>query len=52
MKVKAGQICAKIDPRPYQTVVDQGNADLAAAEVRLEKEKRDLAHAKAVFEQP
>ena len=48
--MKAGQICAKIDPRPYQTVVDQGNADLAAAEVRLEKDKTDLAHAKAAFE--
>ena len=49
-KVKAGQICAKIDPRPYQTVVDQDNADLAAAEDRLEKDKADLAHAKAAFE--
>ena len=49
-KVKAGELCAKIDPRPYQVVVDQGNADLAAAEVRLEKEKRDFAHAKAAFE--
>jgi len=48
--VKAGQICSKIDPRPYQTVVDQGNADLAAAEDRLEKDKTDLAHAKAAFE--
>jgi H+-transporting ATPase len=50
MNVKAGELCAKIDPRPYQVVVDQGNADLAAAEVRLEKEKRDFAHAKAAFE--
>jgi len=49
-KVKAGQICAKIDPRPYQTVVDQGNADLAAAADRLEKDKANLAHAKAAFE--
>ena len=49
-KVKAGQICAKIDPRPYQTVVDQDNADLSAAEDRLEKDKADLAHAKAAFE--
>ncbi|MGC2224038.1 MAG: efflux RND transporter periplasmic adaptor subunit, partial [Methylocella sp.] len=49
-KVKAGQICAKIDPLPYQTVVDQGNADLAAAEDRLEKDKTDLAHAKTAFE--
>ncbi|MGA7384782.1 MAG: plasma-membrane proton-efflux P-type ATPase [Methylocella sp.] len=49
-KVKAGQICAKIDPGPYQTVVDQANADLAAAEDRLEKDKTDLAHTKAAFE--
>jgi RND family efflux transporter MFP subunit len=49
-KVKAGQICAKIDPRPYQTVVDRGNADLAAAADRLEKDKANLAHGKAAFE--
>ncbi len=49
-KVKAGQICAKIDPGPYQTVVNQGNADLTAAEARLEKDKTDLAHAKVAFE--
>ena len=49
-KVKAGQICAKIDPGPYQTVVDQGNADLTAAEDRLEKDKAALAHAKGAFE--
>ena len=49
-KVKAGQICAKLDPGPYQTVVDQDNADLTAAEDRLEKDKTDLAHAIAAFE--
>ena len=27
-QVKQGQICAKIDPRPYQTVVDQDKANL------------------------
>ena len=47
---EGGGACAKIDPRPYQVVVDQGNADLAAAEVRLENEKRDFAHAKVAFE--
>jgi len=31
-------------------VVDQDNADLAAAEDRREKDKTDLAHAKAAFE--
>ncbi len=49
MTVKAGQLCAKIDPRPYQVVVDRDMADLAAAETRLEKDKADLARAKAAF---
>ncbi len=50
MQVKAGQLCAKIDARPYQIVVDQSRADLAAAEARLEKDKAELAQAKAAFE--
>jgi RND family efflux transporter MFP subunit len=50
MKVKAGQLCAKIDPRPYQIVVDQDKADLVAAEARLKKVKVDVAQAKAAFE--
>ena len=37
MKVKAGQLCAKIDPRPYQIVVDREKADLAAAETAARK---------------
>jgi HlyD family secretion protein len=48
MQVKAGQLCAKIDPRPYQIVVDQNRADLAAAEARLEKDKADLAKRPAI----
>jgi HlyD family secretion protein len=50
MQVKAGQLCAKIDPRPYQIAVDQSRADLAAAEARLEKDNAELAQAKAAFE--
>ena len=50
MKVKAGQLCAKIDPRPYQIVVDQAKAGLAAAEARLENDKVNLAQAQAAFE--
>jgi cytochrome o ubiquinol oxidase subunit IV len=50
IQVKAGQVCAKIDPRPYQIVVDQSKADLQASEARLEKDKADLAQAKAAFE--
>ena len=49
MKVKAGQLCAKIDPHPYQIVVDQAKADLAEAETRLEKDKVNLAQALGGF---
>ena len=38
-KVKKGQICAKIDPRSYQSVVDQNKAALAVAKAQLEKDK-------------
>ncbi|MGH6813946.1 MAG: efflux RND transporter periplasmic adaptor subunit, partial [Methylocella sp.] len=50
MQVRAGQLCAKIDPRPYQIAVDQSRAGLAAAGARLEKDKANLAQAKAAFE--
>ena len=39
---KKGQICAKIDPRPYQTVVDQNKANLDVAKAQLEKDKAIL----------
>jgi HlyD family secretion protein len=45
-KVKAGQSCAKIDPRPYQTLVNQAKANLAQAKAQLEKDKANLAYAK------
>ncbi len=51
MKVKAGQLCAKLDARPYQSAVDKNKSDLAQAEARLEKDKADLAKAKAAFGQ-
>jgi RND family efflux transporter MFP subunit len=50
MKVTAGQLCAKIDPRPYQNLADQDKARLAAAEAQLEKHKANLAQAQATFE--
>jgi F-type H+/Na+-transporting ATPase subunit alpha len=50
MKVKAGQLCAKIDPHPYQVTVDQDQADLAAAEARLQKGNVNFARAKATVE--
>jgi len=45
-QVKRGQICAKIDPRPYQSIVDQGKANLAVAQAQLEKDKASLTYAK------
>ena len=49
-KVKVGQLCAKIDPRPYQAAVDQQNAKLELAKAQLEKDKSILSKAKAAFE--
>lgn len=49
-QVKAGQVCARIDPRPYQTLVDQNKANLAVARAQLEKDKANLAYAKRSYE--
>ncbi|MBI5321236.1 efflux RND transporter periplasmic adaptor subunit [Bradyrhizobium sp.] len=45
-QVKRGQTCAKIDPRPYQSIVDQAKASLAIAKAQLEKDKASLSYAK------
>ncbi len=45
-QVKAGQICAKIDPRPYQVIVAQDRAALATAKAQLEKDKANLNYLK------
>ena len=45
-QVKRGQTCAKIDPRPYQSIVDQGKANLAVAKAQLEKDRALLTYAK------
>ena len=49
-EVKQGQICAQIDPRPYQTVVDQNKANLAVAQAQLEKDKAALAYAQIAYD--
>ncbi|MCE3256425.1 MAG: efflux transporter periplasmic adaptor subunit [Nitrobacter vulgaris] len=49
-QVKRGQSCAKIDPRPYQSIVDQGKANLAVAKAQLEKDKASLVYAKLSLE--
>jgi HlyD family secretion protein len=49
-EVKAGQLCAKIDPRPYQMTVDQAKANLASARAQLLKDQASLAYAKTNYE--
>jgi len=44
-RVKKGQVCARIDPRAYQSVVDQNKANLAVAKAQLEKDKANLTYA-------
>ena len=46
-KVRKGQLCAKIDPRPYQTIVEQNNAAVTSARAQLIKDQANLAYAQA-----
>ena len=50
MQVKAGQICAKIDPRPYQMAIDQSRAGLQASQAQLEKDKAILSSRRSALE--
>ncbi len=49
-KVVAGRLCAKIDPRPYQAVVERARANLAAARAKFEKGAAELARTKSALE--
>jgi len=49
-QVKKGQVCAKIDPRPYQTVVDQNKANLAQAQAQLAKDQANLDYAQLNYD--
>ena len=49
-EVKQGQICAKIDPSPYQTVVDQNRANLGVARAQLEKDNANLEYAQVTYD--
>ena len=48
--VKKGQVCAKIDPDPFQTVVDQNRANVDVAKAQLEKDKTNLANLQSIFD--
>ena len=49
-EVKKGQICAQIDPRPYQTVVDQNNANLTQAKAQLVKDQANFDYAQINYD--
>jgi HlyD family secretion protein len=49
-RVTRGQSCAKIDPRPFQTSVDQAKANLAVAKAQLEKDKASLNYARLALD--
>ncbi len=47
--VTKGQICAQIDPRPYQSTVDQDQANLAAARAQLQKDQSAAQYAQLTY---
>lgn len=49
-QVKKGQVCAKIDPRPYETLVNQAKANLAIERAQLLKDQANLGYAKISYE--
>ena len=42
-RVRAGQVCARIDPRPYQATLNQYSAQLLRDHAVLDKDRLDLA---------
>jgi HlyD family secretion protein len=44
-RVRKGQLCARIDARPYQTIVEQNQASVATARAQLLKDQANLAYA-------
>jgi membrane fusion protein (multidrug efflux system) len=49
--VKAGETIARIDPRDYQTALDQARANVAAAEATIETLTQQIGQQKLVVEQ-
>lgn len=48
-RVSKGQVCAKIDPRPYQTIVDQDRANVMTAKAQLLKDQASLNYAELTY---
>ena len=49
--VKAGQVIARIDPRDYQTALDQARANVAAAQAKIATLTQQIAQQKLTVEQ-
>jgi HlyD family secretion protein len=50
-RVRAGQVCATIDPRPYQATLDQYSGQLLRDQAILDKDRVDLARYQKLAEQ-
>ncbi len=44
--VRKNQLCAKIDPAPYQIIVDEDQADLVTAQAQLAKDQANAVYTK------
>ncbi len=49
-RVHKGQLCAKIDPKPYQIIVDQDKAELDVAKAQLVKDQANVVYTKVNHE--
>jgi len=49
-RVHKGQLCAKIDPKPYQVIVDQDQAELDVAKAQLVKDQANVVYTKITHE--
>jgi HlyD family secretion protein len=49
-EVVVGQVCATIDPVPFQLIVDQDKAQLGTAQAQLKKDQAAQTYAKIAFE--
>ena len=49
-RVRVGQLCAKIDPRPYQALVNQDRANLANARAQLLKDQANLTYDRIAYQ--
>jgi HlyD family secretion protein len=48
-EVHKGQVCAKIDPRPYRAAVEQARANLSVAQAQRTKDQAALDYAELAF---